>query len=88
MGCCHGEVPADERTEVYTFAQHGDFVFQHSDMKLFSSRYELKHEVIGSGAFAKVKQARVKASGEQRAVKIIDKLSLSENASTLMKTQI
>ena len=45
-------------------------------MRLFMEKYEMHNDILGKGAFALVKKATLKANGELRAVKIIDKLTL------------
>ena len=59
-------------------AAHKDFVVKHDDMKLFSQKYKMEQAALGSGAFGMVKKATLKANDEKRAVKIIDKLSMSD----------
>ena len=59
-----------------------------SGSKIFLNKYELDNNVIGKGAFGKVKKATLKSNGEQRAVKIIDKLQLNDEERIRMKYEI
>ena len=59
-------------------AGHGDFVKSHEDMMLFQQKYRMVQGApIGQGAFGQVRKATLRANKELRAVKIIDKLSMS-----------
>ena len=58
------------------------------DMKIFLSKYELHNNLLGKGAFGKVKKATLKTNGELRAVKIIDKLQLDDAERVRMKYEI
>lgn len=69
-------------------ARHKDFVIQYQDMAVFMEKYELHSNILGKGAFGKVKKATVKANGEQRAVKMIDKLTLDEPERVRLKYEI
>ena len=53
-----------ETQNTYEFAKAGDFVLEHGDMQEFRFKYELHHEVIGTGGFAKVKRATLRVNGE------------------------
>ena len=55
-----------------------DFVVEYQDMKIFMQKYDLHNKLLGTGAFGLVKKATLKSNGEQRAVKVIDKLQLDE----------
>ena len=69
-------------------AKHKDFVIQYQDMAVFMEKYELHSNILGKGAFGKVKKATVKANGEQRAIKMIDKLTLDEPERVRLKYEI
>ena len=62
--------PIDKKMRITTkddvVAKHKDFVVQYQDMSVFMDKYELQSNIIGKGAFGKVKKATVKANGEQR----------------------
>ena len=45
-------------------ARHKDFVVQYQDMTVFMDKYELHSNILGKGAFGKVKKATLKANGE------------------------
>lgn len=57
-------------------------------MRVFLEKYELLSSLLGKGAFGKVKKAIVKANNEQRAVKMIDKLTLDEPERVRLKYEI
>lgn len=84
--------PIDKKTKFTSkddvVAQHKDFVVQYSDMSIFMEKYDLKSNLLGKGAFGKVKEATVKANGEKRAVKMIDKLTLEEPERVRLKYEI
>ena len=58
-------------------AKQKDFVVHSEDMAAFQKKYQLDSRVLGYGAFAMVKKATLE-NGEQRAIKIIDKLNFTE----------
>ena len=68
--------------------KHKDFVVQYQDMANFTEKYVLHNNILGKGAMGKVKRATVKSSGEQRAVKMIDKLNLDEAGRVRLKYEI
>ena len=57
-------------------------------METFMDKYELHANILGKGAFGKVKKATVKANGEHRAIKMIDKLTLDEPERIRLKYEI
>ena len=69
-------------------AVNADFVVEYQDMRIFAEKYELHNNVLGKGAFGKVKKATLKANGQQRAVKIVDKLQLDDGERVRMKYEI
>ena len=69
-------------------ANHADFVVEHQDIAKFSEKYDMQKNILGKGAFGKVKLATLKANGEKRAVKIIDKLSLEDSERVRLKYEI
>ena len=88
-----GRFVAMENKNVYTnkkdvVTTHKDFVVEYEDMKIFRNKYELNKTVIGKGAFGQVQKATLKTNGEQRAVKIIDKLQLDPEERVRMKYEI
>ena len=69
-------------------AKQSDFVVEHQDMKLFTDKYEMSTKELGKGAFGSVKKAILRDNGEERAVKIIDKLSLDKQERIRLKYEI
>jgi len=69
-------------------ANPSDFVVEHQDIAKFSEKYDMQKNILGKGAFGKVKLATLKANGEKRAVKIIDKLSLEDTERVRLKYEI
>ena len=65
-----------------------NFVQQFEDLTIFTEKYALEESAIGSGAYGQVKKATLKSNDQQRAVKIIDKLMLSETNRERMKSEI
>ena len=57
-------------------------------MTVFMDKYELHSNILGKGAFGKVKKATLKSNGEQRAVKMIDKLTMDEQERVRLKFEI
>lgn len=68
--------------------KHKDFVVQYQDMANFTDKYILHNNILGKGAMGKVKRATVKISGEQRAVKMIDKQNMEEPGRVRLKYEI
>ena len=68
--------------------KHKDFVVQYQDMANFTEKYVLHNNILGKGAMGKVKRATVKSSGEQRAVKMIDKQNMDESGRLRLKYEI
>ena len=68
--------------------KHKDFVVQYQDMANFTDKYILHNNILGKGAMGKVKRATVKSSGEQRAVKMIDKQNMEEPGRVRLKYEI
>ena len=60
--------PIDRKQKVISkddvVARHKDFVVQYQDMTVFMEKYELHSNILGKGAFGKVKKANLKANGE------------------------
>ena len=54
----------------------------------FANNYNMHHKVLGAGAFGQVRKATHKASGDVRAVKMIDKLVLDEEEQVRLKYEI
>jgi calcium-dependent protein kinase len=69
-------------------ARPKDFVKESQDIEQFSLKYSMQKNILGKGAFGKVKLATLKANGEKRAVKIIDKLILEESEHVRLKYEI
>ena len=57
-------------------------------MKIFMDNYEMSSTELGKGAFGKVKKAIKRSNGEERAVKMIDKLSLDSAERVRLKYEI
>ena len=57
-------------------------------MQTFTQNYTLSKKLLGSGAFGQVKKATNKATGEVRAVKMIDKLQLDDPEKTRLMYEI
>lgn len=84
--------PIDKKKKVVSkddvVARHKDFVVQYQDMTVFMQKYELHSNILGKGAFGKVKKATQTSNGEQRAVKMIDKLTMDEQERVRLKFEI
>lgn len=69
-------------------ASQKDFVVEYDNMQTFTQNYTLSKKLLGSGAFGQVKKATNKATGEVRAVKMIDKLQLDDPEKTRLMYEI
>jgi len=69
-------------------ATNADFVIKHEDVSSFSKYYKLDQNVIGEGAFGRVQKCTRKSSGEERAVKIIDKAAMTQTEKVRLKYEI
>lgn len=58
------------------------------NVALFAQNYTMQNKVLGSGAFGQVRKVTQKSTGEDRAVKIIDKLQLDESEHVRLKYEI
>lgn len=85
-------MPLDKKTEYKSkddvVARQKDFVVEYQDMKIFTDNYEMSTKELGKGAFGKVKKAVKRSNGEERAVKMIDKLSLDSSERVRLKYEI
>jgi len=69
-------------------AAHSDFIVESQDMKVFMDKYQMEDGTLGVGAFGRVRQATLRANGEARAIKIIDKLSLDDQFRVRLRSEI
>ena len=63
-------------------------MLEYEDVGLFAKNYKLDQAVLGEGAFGKVQKCQHRTTGEVRAVKIIDKLSLEDAERIRLKYEI
>ena len=81
-----------KKTEIVSMkdvnANAADFVIKHEDVASFSKYYKLDQNILGEGAFGRVQKCIKKGNGEERAVKIIDKISMSQNEKVRLKYEI
>ena len=68
-------------------ASQKDFVVEYPSVSAFSQNYSMSAK-IGAGAFGQVRKATKKATGEVRAVKIIDKLMLDDTEKVRLRYEI
>lgn len=69
-------------------AKQSDFVIEYPSLSAFSQNYNLHSKILGQGAFGQVRKATNKASGDVRAVKMIDKLAMDEVERVRLKYEI
>lgn len=69
-------------------AKPSDFCQIYDGLDAFKVKYELHKKVIGSGSYGKVQRAKLRATNQVRAVKIIDKLTMDENEVVRSKYEI
>lgn len=69
-------------------AKTSDFVMSYNNVAQFSQHYKLDPNVLGEGAFGRVQKCTRKGTGEERAVKIIDKHTMDESEKVRLQYEI